>query len=969
MEKIVLSLKNLYMVLMSDDFPMYSESVIGRNERKGQTMLRFWQSMIVEEFRSKPCGRVIWRNDSKRNRYISYVCNRNPAMKTYSQYAQELASEINTTTLMNQIARFEDFLASKKYRYDIFLRRIQELLRLVEAEDPYVSTDIAAQLRNAAEVHARKQDGAPEKLFRSAYVMTLLTIYAAAGDAMSDPVLAVLRSDAYSLPTLWQARREKWEQKSQVEFLTVHCGILQDNPLPRNHFFGREEALFDLQEMASSGRKCIISGIGGIGKTELLRQLLCVCAAEQLADAIAVIPYETGITESFVKAFPNLFHGNSEQAFRQALYRITQAVQNGRRVLILIDDLIQGQEDPALKELLKLPCSVLITTRRTSLEGFDVYPLDMPSRSTSSLIFRDNYRNSLSREDQALLNDLLESPSLRHPLTLQLLARAAASKRWSLVQLREYLRQKKTTLTWTEEERTVRLNQLYSQLYSLSRVPKGCQSLIELFTLLPGGSYSRAFLEEVFPELLPEDSLTHLENLVAQGWLNAGNDGYSMHPFVAQCLRRKVITEAKIKPVLTCLHRQLPDGGIFDANICYSEVCRRAAEILIYISGFVAGSISKTLMLDIITAMGVGVFPRDTVERYEKYLAQLMKRCTQQDDLVEIRYRTIISNWYFVNVPTIRKLYEQQKAAPTVSRQDFIIFCLSAAPTIMYAEPEFSVELISNALTTDARPDQYALACYYMAAVAYHTGNTEGAIHWSKTGTEYALSHPECGKDLLFSNMAYLCMHRMRIDRYDEVEAHLQQLKELLGDHPVPIQQINYFSRMAQYFRGTGRPEEALNYYRKSLSMIPEHLGIGINYYSMHVTMGMVYKDMKQYDRAMELFRIALAYFREDGDSYYCQTVLNNMANVYLEQNMPKEALSCLEEFIEDARKMKGMAHGEPCLTMAKAYRMLGGREKEYALLQEAQPHLASTYGDDHFKVVEIRQRLAELETQLKEIK
>ena len=47
MEKIILSLKNIYRLLMNDDFPIYSERVIGKKQRKGQTLLRFWQDMMV----------------------------------------------------------------------------------------------------------------------------------------------------------------------------------------------------------------------------------------------------------------------------------------------------------------------------------------------------------------------------------------------------------------------------------------------------------------------------------------------------------------------------------------------------------------------------------------------------------------------------------------------------------------------------------------------------------------------------------------------------------------------------------------------------------------------------------------------------------------------------------------------------------------------------------------------------------
>ena len=40
-ERITLSLKSIYRLLMNDDFPVYSDRVIGKKQRKGQTLLRF----------------------------------------------------------------------------------------------------------------------------------------------------------------------------------------------------------------------------------------------------------------------------------------------------------------------------------------------------------------------------------------------------------------------------------------------------------------------------------------------------------------------------------------------------------------------------------------------------------------------------------------------------------------------------------------------------------------------------------------------------------------------------------------------------------------------------------------------------------------------------------------------------------------------------------------------------------------
>ena len=144
-----LSLKSIYRLLMTNDFPIYSESVIDEKNRKGQTLLKFWQNLVASEFRCLPCGQIIWRNDGRRNRYVSNLCNRNPEMKFYPEYAKELASQISTATLLNQLQRFSVFLSGRNYKHDILLRRIRELMRLTQTDDPHVSHAIAEQIENA----------------------------------------------------------------------------------------------------------------------------------------------------------------------------------------------------------------------------------------------------------------------------------------------------------------------------------------------------------------------------------------------------------------------------------------------------------------------------------------------------------------------------------------------------------------------------------------------------------------------------------------------------------------------------------------------------------------------------------------------------------------------------------------------------------------------------------------------------
>ena len=148
MEKIILSMKNLYKLLMNNDFPIYSESVISERNRKGQTLMRFWQNILSDSFRSRPYGRKIWRNDGKRNRYVSSICNRSEDTRFCEGYAKELAAAVTQESLLSQIGRFSDFLRNWDYRHDVLIRRIQEMMRLLDTEDPTVPKAVLHHILN-----------------------------------------------------------------------------------------------------------------------------------------------------------------------------------------------------------------------------------------------------------------------------------------------------------------------------------------------------------------------------------------------------------------------------------------------------------------------------------------------------------------------------------------------------------------------------------------------------------------------------------------------------------------------------------------------------------------------------------------------------------------------------------------------------------------------------------------------------
>lgn len=961
MEKMILSLKNIYMTLMTEDFPIYSESVIGRAERKGQTMLRFWQNQIAEEFRYLPCGQRIWRRDGKRNRYTSYICNRSAEIKTYSEYVKELSSQVSTAAMLNQIGKFSEFLTSRKYQHDILLRRIQELMRLTETEDPRVTKEIEDQITAAV---SWRPESIPGSCFQAAYLLTVLMLYAAAGEAMDDPAMGVLRSKEYALDTLWNTYKKQSQQEaSAVTFLTVHSGLLQDNPLPKHRFFGREEELFDLMEMAAEKQKCLITGIGGIGKTELLRQLICRCVEEHTVDKIAIVTYEKGIVESFARAFPDFRQSRPEDRFLMILRRLRKESEQGK-LLLLIDNLTNGEmADPDLAQLLSLDCAVLITARHSILEGFEVCHLDNPTIRTGALIFRDNFGHRLDRADQEALTEMLSDEALCHPLTLRLLARAASRKNWSVQELKDQLQENGLTFSW-QEEHEIRMTQLYRQLYSYLQLSKEYHTLAELFTLLPRNSYSAPFLCRYFPDIAgSEEALREkLDTMCDGGWLETDETGWSMHPLIAQCLRRRIRPESRVLPTLHTIRHTLDQQYHFNPTRQTGDEYQRICQVFVYAMELLTGPISPELMKSILRAILGLEINRKASGQYLQMLGHWLKRCHCQDDEIRVMYCAVQGCWHGGTAADFLGVYEQQKPNPTVSAELLRTFCYFAGESLIYQQEYALAETLLKESLCDDDTVTHKAASYYLLSICTELwGNAEGYLNWSDLGADYVKRHPECGEDLAFHMNSVACTAYTKFGMHAQARELLQWLAQQIESRTNQADVAQFEITAGTYELNFGDPEASLAHYQKALSQDEVFWEDDPNHIQILGQMAIALQRLKRYEEALEIYQNMLHDPNVSGSERMLHICSNNISVVYLELNRPKDALKHLEVAMVQARQYGGIALGETQRNRARAYGQLGRTAKERECLTEAVPLLEEAYGADHPRASASRQRLEEL--------
>ena len=942
---------------MNDDFPIYSERVISKKQRKGQTLLRFWQDMMVREFCCLPYGKMIWRNDGTRNRYISNLCNRNDELKYYHEYARELGAQISAETLLSQIRRFVDFLQNREYNSEALLYRMKGILNSL-SEDPFVKEPIVEQLRDIYSAAERVKGYGPRGgLFHAAYLLTVMSLYGAAGEAMNDPAMAALHDEAFGIEAMWQLYSRQQKQGSgAVRILTAHVGLMQDSPLPKDRFFGREEALFDLREIAVTGGKCLLSGIGGVGKTEMLRQIIHRCLEEHLVDKLAIVAYHMDLEESLIRAFPNLRQQDQEETFQCILHRLEKEAQEGK-LLLLVDNVTNGIDtDPNLLCLAQLPCAVILSSRRNEMEGFSVYKLEMPTTAASTLIFRDNYGSPLSGQDREELEKLLREPGICHPLTLRLMAKAARSKNWTVTELRDSLLGESMALSWVEDDRIIRIKQIYTQLYPISHIPQECREIIELFTLLPYDSYDMDLLTAFFPAVCPkkETLSSALTVLTDGGWLERNDSGYFMHPLIAQCLRRKVMPQSRLDKIFSNLNQKIEAS----AGQTDSEDLRLAEQIIIYVSQFLTGSVSVRWLIALMDAMRGLQFSRQLVEQYHKLLQVLLRRCTDKEDTVEIVWHTLLCHWDIDEDSVVQAVFEKQQKLRSVPISRFLDFCISSNTQFCARQPELVEKMLRTVLDADASAQQKASAYYGLTTLAEYRGQSEMALQWGQSGAAFVLQHPECGEVQTFIILAGLTALHLKFGQGEEAKSLLEKMKKLEKAMAAPSVTIQYHLSQGTYELYYGDLEKAARSVKKALEILDEYYGREINYYTSLNQLAIILQRQKRFSEAKDAYEQILEYGK---DQEYFNLARNNYAVLLLDMGKPEEAMPHISKVLAVARQQGGIALGEALRNQARANGLLEDYEQEYQCLQEAVPLLQEAYGPEHPRVVAARERLAQL--------
>ena len=336
------------------------------------------------------------------------------------------------------------------------------------------------------------------------------------------------------------------------EYLEEQLGPLTEQSDPLNlplrtamaegSFVGRAAELARIAERFETERIVVLSGLGGMGKTEL-----AVRFGKSYADSGAGRAWFAGFRGDFFRTVVESIALGVEGLAEQKLdepdkYRETMKVLNrcSREDLLIIDnaDTEEGSFEQLRRDLSVLPMRILITTRCDAVGAIDVGTLH---REELHRIFR-LYNGSIPDADMDALIDAVDA----HTLTVDLMARsmrrgrraATAEKLLTALNSRDLNSPSfiQIATNYPGGLKQARINEHLRTVFRVAELSDAEQYLLCCATLLPAGGMS----DELFMFPFVEKMQDVLDDLIQKGWLLWENDLLKIHPVICIVCREEL---------------------------------------------------------------------------------------------------------------------------------------------------------------------------------------------------------------------------------------------------------------------------------------------------------------------------------------------------------------------------------------------------------------------------------------------
>lgn len=345
----------------------------------------------------------------------------------------------------------------------------------------------------------------------------------------------------------------------EITELAGERNYLVSSNLSDSYFVGRESELEEIHENLKQGNHIFISGIGGIGKSELARAYAIKHKDEFSTISFGMLTNDimTFVNDDEIINIANYSNNGElteEQYFGGKMIKLSSIVD--RDSLIIVDNL-ENLNDKNLSRLLKLNCKIIFTTRDFKPEDYDyscIHIGELSNEQLAKILWKWYNREEQTEQTQALAYELI-SLVHNHTLAVELLAKQMNASRISLKQMLNKLNEKGLSNSGNEKIRYQKDGEDFNSntigilrnIFSLADLSNEKQRILLNLALLPPAGIS----DELFKECCELEDFSEINELEELGWIKTDGNKIALHPVVAEVILASV--EFKIDDVKTML--------------------------------------------------------------------------------------------------------------------------------------------------------------------------------------------------------------------------------------------------------------------------------------------------------------------------------------------------------------------------------------------------------------------------------
>lgn len=904
--KEVLTPKNVYRFL-TDNLPgLYPHGVIPAAERKGLTLVKFWaqvlDGIIPPEWHASLFG------GTQRSRRLSDMMNRTGVQPLPPKLQQEMNALLSGETLIRLSQQVQDFLRSAHYDADALTRALPDFVRMMMENEECMKPEHEQVFENL-----QKSRETLPRTFVDMLTLSWLVLLAFYGPEMgSRELLDFCQAQEHSAQALYLlSSHVTFGRRVPLSMTGRNCELCRQGLSKDEYVMDAASCLPQLTDAIRQGGKIAVTGMGGIGKTEMTRQALALLAKEELFSRMAWVQYEKSLTASLRMAFDGL-DGVAEENVLSTVREKLEAPYQGRTLLLIDSVDMPPEADEGLREIEHWGCDVLVTTRFPLGEGFRNIAVPLLSEEASRALFvqHDPYLKNMGSAETEALHQVL-SRVAGHPLAIILLAHLAKMKRWTMAQLLEELDRISPEGLRLAGGKFSAIAQKIAQMVSTDALTDRERQVLAVFATFPAWTIPVRDALTLLRDFGTEDELlSALETAADYGLLTSNWRGYAMHPVLAESFR----------PLLPPMEKVPRLAEVFEE----CKVCWHAADVRM---------------------MSVMPLALCTISEFA-------------DAPVEMMSGVIVAIFYVRHdscekIPVARlKQWRMKKKdeCDKTERGRFLSGCLGLALDDIYGGDleQDSKEVMENLAASREEDIEFLLTIG--GSAGQNLGQQNCSKFIARIGELIPPNHPDTAR--MRAQKTVLALMNMDSFSPEELEAAISYYTQALDDPKRVMEAAGSLPYMLYAMGLVGMPEERI----KALVELLEEKTKDVDNlpFAFYEGCELVFHILEEYEKALSYAKAAVEHTPKNTKTYF--TALYNYVTIMQEMGRRLET----QETVVDALKKVQKLFGENnslycCFKMAYISNLLElkqGKEANEALNQVL-PIVRQQMGEIDAKVVE----------------